>query len=186
MMNENIAQQLMEMLDASPVNFLAAGYVEEQLKAAGFTYLDMGKPFPMLIPGKGYYVTKNNSAVFAFRMGTAHPAEAGFKLICAHSDSPSFRVKPAAEMHTEGGVVKLNTEVYGGPILYTWFDRPLSLAGRVILRSANPLKPEVRRIKIERPLLVIPHIAIHFNRQVNEGDHLSKQVDMLPVIGIIN
>ena len=182
----NIAQQLMALLDASPVNFLAAAYVEEQLKTAGFIHLDAGKPFPMLIPGKGYFVTKNNSAVFAFRMGTAHPAEAGFKLICAHSDSPCFRVKPAAEMYTEGGIVKLNTEVYGGPILYTWFDRPLSLAGRVLLRSANPLKPEVRRLKIERPLLVIPHIAIHFNRQVNEGNPLSKQVDMLPVIGIIN
>lgn len=185
MMN-NIAQQLMALLDASPINFLAAGYVEEQLRAAGFTHLDAGKPFPMLVPGKGYFVTKNNSAVFAFRMGTAHPSEAGFKLICAHSDSPGFRVKPAAEMYTEGGAVKLNTEVYGGPILYTWFDRPLSLAGRVLLRSANPLKPEVRRLKIERPLLVIPHIAIHFNRQVNEGNKLSKQTDMLPVIGIIN
>lgn len=182
----NIAQDLMAMLDASPVNFLAAGYVEEQLRAAGFTHLDAGKPFPMLVPGKGYFITKNHSALFAFRMGTAHPSEVGFKLICAHSDSPGFRIKPAAEMYTEGGVVKLNTEVYGGPILYTWFDRPLSLAGRVLLRSANPLKPEVRRLKIDRPLLVIPHIAIHFNRQVNEGNHLSKQVDMLPVIGIIN
>ena len=182
----NIAHDLMALLDASPVNFLASAYVEEQLKAAGFTHLDAGKPFPMLIPGKGYFITKNDSAVFAFRMGTSHPAEAGFKLICAHSDSPCFRVKPAAEMYTEGGIVKLNTEVYGGPILYTWFDRPLSLAGRVLLRSDNPLKPQVRRIKIERPLLLIPHIAIHFNRQVNEGNHLSKQVDMLPIIGIIN
>ena len=185
-MNNTIAQELMALLDASPVNFLAAEYVEKQLQAAGFTHLDAGKPFPMLMPGKGYFITKNNSAVFAFRMGTAHPSEAGFKLICAHSDSPGFRIKPAAEMYTEGGVVKLNTEVYGGPILYTWFDRPLSLAGRVLLRSANPLKPEVRRLKVERPLLVIPHIAIHFNRQVNEGNPLSKQVDMLPVIGIIN
>ncbi|MBR4311882.1 MAG: M18 family aminopeptidase [Bacteroidaceae bacterium] len=185
-MNTHPIPQLMAMLDASPVNFLAAAYVEEQLTEAGFTRLDAGKPFPMLIPGKGYFITKNDSAVFAFRMGTSHPAEAGFKLICAHSDSPCFRVKPAPEMYTEGGVVKLNTEVYGGPILYTWFDRPLSLAGRVLLRGTNPLKPQVRRIKIERPLLIIPHIAIHFNRQVNDGNPLSKQVDMLPVISIIN
>ena len=185
-MNTHPIPQLMELLDASPVNFLAAADIEEQLTEAGFTRLDAGKPFPMLIPGKGYFITKNDSAVFAFRMGTSHPAEAGFKLICAHSDSPCFRVKPAPEMYTEGGVVKLNTEVYGGPILYTWFDRPLSLAGRVLLRGINPLTPQVRRIKIERPLLLIPHIAIHFNRQVNEGNHLSKQVDMLPIIGIIN
>ena len=161
-MNNNITNDLMALLDASPVNFLAAAYVEQQLKDAGFIHLDASKPFPMLIPGKGYFITKNNSAAFA------------------------FRVKPDAEMYTEGGIVKLNTEVYGGPILYTWFDRPLSLAGRVLLRSDNPLKPQVRRLKIERPLLVIPHIAIHFNRQVNEGNKLSKQIDMLPVIGIIN
>ena len=89
-------------------------------------------------------------------------------------------------MKCEGGMVKLNTEVYGGPILYTWFDRPLSVAGRVLLRSDNPLQPIVRRIRVARPLLIIPHLAIHFNRGVNEGNPLSKQKDMLPVLGIIN
>lgn len=89
-------------------------------------------------------------------------------------------------MLTEGGILKLNTEVYGGPILYTWFDRPLSIAGRVILRSDNPLRPIHRNICIKRPLLTIPHLAIHFNRSVNEGNRLSKQKDMLPVIARIN
>ena len=83
--------------------------------------------------------------------------------------------------------MKLNTEVYGGPILYTWFDRPLSLAGRVMLKSERPLKPATQFVKFDRPLLVIPHLAIHFNRAVNDqGNPLSKQKDMLPVLGMIN
>ena len=89
-------------------------------------------------------------------------------------------------MNGEGGIIRLNTEVYGGPILYTWFDRPLSIAGRVILRSDDLLHPRCVNIRIARPLLTIPHLAIHFNRAVNEGNKLSKQKDMLPVIGIIN
>ena len=182
----NILQSLMELMDASPVNFLAASYVEQQLHAAGFNELKAEEPFPEMKAGDQYYVTKNGSAVFAFRVGRRPAAEAGFKLICAHSDSPGFRVKPHAAMRCEGNMVKLNTEVYGGPILYTWFDRPLSLAGRVMLRSDNPLQPIMRRIRISRPLLVIPHLAIHFNRSVNEGNPLSKQKDMLPVLGIIS
>ena len=178
--------ELLALLDASPVNFLAAEYVENQLEAHGFRRLDAADPLPALKAGDECFITKNGTAVFAFRVGTKAPAEAGFKLICAHSDSPGFRIKPRAEMRTEGGVVKLNTEVYGGAILYTWFDRPLSVAGRVLLRSDDPLRPVVKRLRVERPLLVIPHLAIHFNRQVNEGNALSKQKDMLPVLGIIN
>ena len=175
----------MALLDASPVNFLAAAYVEEQLAANGFRRLDAAEPFPTLHAGDQYYVTKNDTAVFAFRVGSDDPAQTGFKVIGAHSDSPGFRIKPHAAMLCEGGIVKLNTEVYGGPILYTWFDRPLSVAGRVLLRSSNPLQPEVRRICVKRPLLVIPHLAIHFNRAVNDGNPLSKQKDMLPVLGFI-
>ena len=176
----------MALLDASPVNFLAAGYVENQLEAAGFRRLDAAERFPALHAGDACYVTKNDTAVFAFRVGSSDPAEAGFKVIGAHSDSPGFRIKPHAAMRCEGGVVKLNTEVYGGPILYTWFDRPLSVAGRVLLRSDDPLRPLSRRICVKRPLLVLPHLAIHFNRAVNEGNALSKQKDMLPVLGIVD
>ena len=182
----NILQSLMELMDASPVNFLAAQYVEEQLHVAGFIELKAEEPFPDMKAGDQYYVTKNGSAVFALRVGRRPAAESGFKLICAHSDSPGFRVKPHAAMRCEGNMVKLNTEVYGGPILYTWFDRPLGLAGRVMLRTDDPLHPVMQRIRTGRPLLVIPHLAIHFNRSVNEGNALSKQKDMLPVLGIIN
>lgn len=178
--------ELMEMLDASPVNFMAARYVEEMLQENGFIRFDSGDVMPSLKEGDQYYTTKNGTAVFAFRVGKMAPHESGFRLLCAHSDSPGFRIKPQAEMKGEGGVVRLNTEVYGGAILYTWFDRPLSVAGRVVLRGEDALHPVERRIKVERPLLIIPHLAIHFNRAVNEGNAISKQKDMLPVLGIIN
>ena len=106
-------------------------------------------------------------------------------MICAHSDSPTFRIKPNAEMLTEGGIVKLNTEVYGGPIMSTWFDRPLTLAGRVIVRGADVMQPQTMLLHIKRPLLQISNLAIHFNRQVNDGVKLSKQKDVLPLLGQI-
>ena len=175
---------LLKMLDSSPVNFLAVNYAEQLLADNGFCKVELGS-MPVLEPGKGYYITKNGTALFAFRMGTGDVTE-GFKLICAHTDSPGFRIKPAPEMFSEGGMVRLNTEVYGGPILYTWFDRPLSIAGRVLLRSDNPLRPVARLLHVKRPLLLIPHIAIHFNREVNDGNPLNRQRDMMPVLGFIN
>ena len=109
--------ELLKMLDSSPVNFLAIDYAEKLLTANGFKKVELGN-MPALEAGAGYYITKNNSALFAFRVGTGCVKE-GFKLICAHTDSPGFRIKPAPEMYSEGGMVRLNTEVYGGPILYT-------------------------------------------------------------------
>ena len=181
-----IVEDLLKFLDTSPVNFLAAASVERILEENGFIRLNAEDSFPEMKSGDKYFVCKNGTAVFAFRIGKKSPAESGFKLICAHSDSPGFRIKPNAEMICEGGVVKLNTEVYGGPILYTWFDRPLSVAGRVLLKGENALSPIEKRVMVKRPILIIPHLAIHFNRAVNEGNKLSKQKDMLPVLGIIN
>lgn len=177
------ARSLMEFLDQSPVNFLAVKTVSRHLDEAGFTKLNPRDAW-QLKPGGKYYITKNSSAIFAFVVTTEGPT-AGFRIISAHSDSPCLRIKPKAEMLSEGGVVKLNVEVYGGPILYTWFDRPLSMAGRVMLRTDDPLHPRTEILKFDRPLLTIPHLAIHFNRAVNEGNPLSKQKDMLPVIAIV-
>lgn len=177
------ARSLMEFLDQSPVNFLAVKTVSCHLDEAGFTKLNPRDAW-QLKPGGKYYITKNSSAIFAFVVTTEGPT-AGFRIISAHSDSPCLRIKPKAEMLSEGGVVKLNVEVYGGPILYTWFDRPLSMAGRVMLRTDDPLHPRTEILKFDRPLLTIPHLAIHFNRAVNEGNPLSKQKDMLPVIAIV-
>lgn len=178
-----IARDLMEFLDASPVNFYAARTLAGRLDQAGYTRLDPAEAWNIK-PGGKYYMVKNDSAVFAVNVADAAPS-AGFRIISAHSDSPTFRIKPHPEMVSDGGVVKLNVEVYGGPIMYTWFDRPLSIAGRVVLKGEDALHPRVELVRFERPLLTIPHLAIHFNRAVNEGNRLSAQKDMLPVIGII-
>lgn len=183
-MEKKYALELINFLDKSPSNFLAIDTLKNELTNAGFTELKAGDSWQLQPEGK-YFVTKNDSSLFAFVPGTAPVAEAGFKLICAHSDSPGFRIKPNPEMLCEG-ILKLNTEVYGGPILYTWFDRPLSISGRVVLKSDNPLQPTIRLIDFKRPLLLIPHLAIHMNRSVNEGNPLSKQKDMLPVMAIVN
>ena len=106
-------------------------------------------------------------------------------MICAHCDSPTFRIKPNAEMLCEGGIVKLNTEVYGGPILSTWFDRPLTVAGRVIVRGADAMHPKTLLLHVKRPLMQISNLAIHFNREVNDGVKLSKQKDTLPILGMV-
>lgn len=182
---QELISDLCGFLDSSPVNFLAVDTAVRRLEDAGFRCLDMRDEWT-LVPGDRCYVMQNASAVFAFVVGSAKPSESGFNIIAAHSDSPCFRIKPNCEIVCDGGIVKLNTEVYGGPILYTWFDRPLSVAGRVILRSENPLLPDMRLIDIRRPLMTIPHLAIHFNRAVNEGNPLSRQKDMLPVIGRVS
>lgn len=182
MKEQNIIDDLCAFMDASPVNFLAVDTTCRLLRKAGFEELDMRAEWS-LRSGDRRYVVKNGSAIFAFIVGDGMPSE-GFHIISAHSDSPGFRIKPNCEIACEGGAVKLNTEVYGGPILYTWFDRPLSIAGRVMLRSDNPLQPEARMVMFRRPLMVIPHLAIHFNRAVNEGNKLSKQEDMLPVVAL--
>lgn len=182
--NNAVVNDLMTFLDRSSVNFLAAEEICNRLDQAGYTHLDPTAKWDLTKGGK-YYITQNQTAVMAFALSTEGP-DAGYKIISAHSDSPGFRIKPKAQMTGEGGITRLNTEVYGGPILYTWFDRPLSIAGRVILRSEDVLHPRCVNLRINRPLLTIPHLAIHFNRAVNEGNPLSKQKDMLPVIGIIN
>ena len=178
-------KRLLSFLDASPVNFLAVKNIADMLEAGGFRRLDPSMPLGNVQAGDRFYVTKNHSAIFAFRIGAKTLADAGFRMICAHSDSPTFRIKPNAEMLTEGGMVKLNTEVYGGPIMSTWFDRPLTLAGRVIVRGADVMQPQTMLLHIKRPLLQISNLAIHFNRQVNDGVKLSKQKDVLPLLGQI-
>lgn len=176
-------KSLIEFMDKSVCNFFAIKTIRDMLEQNGFCELNTCNAWNVK-PGGKYYVVKNHSAIFAFVVGKGDAAS-GFKIISAHSDSPCFRIKPNPEMLTDGGIMKLNTEVYGGPILYTWFDRPLSIAGRVMLRGKDALHPETRLVRFSRPLLTIPHLAIHFNRAVNEGNPLSKQKDMLPVLGKI-
>ena len=178
--------RLLDFLNASPVNFLAARNLAAELERHGYRRINPCEPIGKIAVGDKLYATKNDSSVYAFEIGQKPMAESGFHIICAHCDSPTFRIKPNPEINCEGGIVKLNTEVYGGPIMSTWFDRPLTIAGRVIVRGEDPFSPETRLLHVKRPLLQISNLAIHFNREVNDGVKLSKQKDMLPILGIIN
>ena len=177
--------RLLDFLNASPVNFLAAKNIASELEKAGYRHFDPRMPIEIKA-GDKLYVTKNDSSVYAFHIGRKSLADAGFRMICAHCDSPTFRIKPNAEITCEGGIVKLNTEVYGGPIMSTWFDRPLTIAGRVIVKGDDELSPKTLLLHVKRPLLQISNLAIHFNREVNDGVKLSKQKDMLPILGIVS
>lgn len=177
---------LEDFMNASPVNFFAVETIKKCLTEAGYKEWKAGEPCPEVKSGDKLFSTKNGSAIFAFHMGKKSLAEGGMRIISAHSDSPCFRVKPNAEIKCEGGLVKLNTELYGGAIMSTWMDRPLSLAGRVVLAGECMTEPVVRLLRINRPILTIPNLAIHFNRQVNDGVALSKQKDMLPVLTTVS
>ena len=179
-------KRLLSFLDASPVNFLAVKNLTEELQQHGYRRIDTTEALGTVKAGDKFFVTKNDSSIYAFQIGRKPLAETGFHMICAHCDSPTFRIKPHAEIDCEGGIVKLNTEVYGGPIMSTWFDRPLTLAGRVIVKSKDVMTPTTLLLHVKRPLLQISNLAIHFNRQVNDGVKLSRQKDVLPILGIIN
>lgn len=179
-------KRLLSFLDASPVNFLAVKNLTDELQQHGYRHIDTTEALGTVKAGDKFFVTKNDSSIYAFQIGRKPLAETGFHMICAHCDSPTFRIKPHAEIDCEGGIVKLNTEVYGGPIMSTWFDRPLTLAGRVIVKSKDVMTPTTLLLHVKRPLLQISNLAIHFNRQVNDGVKLSRQKDVLPILGIIN
>lgn len=184
-MEKQLALELLDFINESITAYHAAYAVKSTLDEEGFVEIKENEKWNLVKGGK-YYVMKNQSAIVAFEIGEGELEETGFRLIGAHTDSPTFKIKPKAEIQVENTYLKLNTEVYGGPILSTWFDRPLSLAGRVALRGSSTLKPESRLVNIDRPLLIIPNMAIHMNRKVNEGYAFNKQKDTLPLIGFIN
>mgnify|MGYP006285262367 CR=1 FL=1 len=178
------AGKLINFINESPTAFHAVKKSEDILEKQGFEKLNLNERWE-LKRGQKYFVERNSSALIAFVLGEKEIAENGFKMIGAHTDSPTFRIKPDPEIVEEDKYLKLNTEVYGGPILNTWFDRPLSIAGRVSLISDNPMKPESKLVKFEEPLLTIPNLAIHMNRKVNEGVELNKQKDLLPFLTMV-
>ena len=145
--NEYIAG-LMKMLDDSPSKYLVVKNTSSILDNAGFKKLDLCKEFPALYPGDKVYVTKNNSTLFAFVIGEDLP-DNGLKVIAAHSDFPCLHLKSLPEVYAEGGLVKINIEPYGGPQLSTWFDRPLSIAGRVFIKSDDIYSPIEKTVKIK-------------------------------------
>lgn len=178
----SIISRMLEYLERSTCNFIAVDHAEDILAEKGFQRLFENESWSLEKGGK-YYVIKNGTAIFAFVVGDQPVEKSGFRIIAAHTDSPCFKLKPNCEIYGEGGTVSLNVEKYGGGILYTWFDRPLSISGRVMLKGENVFEPVEIHIDLERAVATIPHLAIHFNRAVNDGNKLSVQKDMKPVVG---
>ena len=174
-MNERI-NALCSFLNASHSGYHAVAYLEKQLQTAGYTRLSEGESWA-LQPGGKYYLTRGGTAVFAFRIPAGKPT--GFLLSASHSDRPNFKIKENPELG--GTYTRLAVERYGGQLLFTWLDRPLSIAGRVMVETEEGI--ESRLIDIDRDLLLIPNVAIHMNRQVNDGYKWNPAVDMLPLLG---
>ena len=167
---------LVEFLQESVTPFHAAATAESWLRAAGYTRLEEAD-YWNLEPGKGYYVTRNGSSVVAWRV--PEHAIGGWRIVASHSDSPSWKVKN--DRVENDGCRRLSVEGYGGMIMPTWLDRPLTVGGRVIVKTEDGI--ESRLVCIDRDLLVIPSLAIHFQRDVNKGHTYNPQIDMQPLWG---
>lgn len=174
------AQALLHYIDQSPSPWHAVDTTKTHLEAAGYLPLaerDLWK----ISPGARHYVIRGDSSIIAFRSGTLPPSEAGFRILGAHTDSPGLRIKPHGHLR-EGRLVRLGVEVYGGPILASFSDRDLSLAGRVSIKSERGI--ESRLVRFESPLLRLPNLAIHMNRSVNEeGLKFNKQTELPLILG---
>ncbi len=181
---KSFAREVIEFIDDSPSTYHVAKNCSAILEENGFERLNPQSKWTLKKGGK-YFLKRSNSNVIAFTLGKDIDIKKGFKIFGSHTDSPGFRIKPNPEMIAEN-LIRLNTEVYGGPILSTWFDRPLSIAGRLVVRSDNIFLPKTVVIKIEEPLMTIPNLAIHQNREVNNGYKIDRQNNTLPVIGLIN
>ena len=179
-MNSNLTQNLMNFIDASPTMFHTVKSCENVLLENNFSFLSPNKPWSLTVGGK-YYTSLNDSALIAFTINSNNFTNEGFKMIGTHGDVPGFRIKPNPQMTTDC-YVKLNTEGYGGAILSTWFDRPLSIAGRVAVMSDDILCPTSKLVDLNRPIIIIPNLAIHMNREVNTGVNFNKQKDTLPIL----
>lgn len=205
---QKCTKEMLEFIEKSPCCFHAVENVKGILDEKGFAELKEKDDW-VVEPGRGYYVTRNDSSIIAFRLpgedGTKAEAAKGraasrgaavaksaatagkdgieevigFHIVAAHSDSPSFKVKESPENTVEGHYVRLNTEKYGGMILSTWLDRALSLAGRVVVRGKEGIMTKL--VNIDKDLLVIPNVAIHMNRDMNKGYEYNPQTDMLPL-----
>ena len=181
---KSFAREVVEFIDDSPSAYHVIKNCSVILKENGFKKLKQQEKWELKKGGK-YYLKRSDSNIIAFTIGKDINLKRGFKIFGSHTDSPGFRIKPNPEMVTEN-LVRLNTEVYGGPILSTWFDRPLSIAGRLIVKSEDVFLPETVIIKVEEPIMTIPNLAIHQNREVNNGVKIDRQNNTLPLIGTIN
>ena len=185
-MNEKqFLHDLLDYLNAGHSMFHATENTAIMLQKAGFTEIFEKDAWALQKGGK-YFVRRNASSIIAFVCPNANIAENGFRIIGSHTDGPGFKVKPGNLVVTADGYVQLNTEPYGGAILSTWFDRPLSFAGKVVLKGKGDFDTEEYLVDVEKPCLVIPNLCIHFNRSVNEGVEINKQKHVLPLFTLAN
>ncbi len=182
-MDRSLAQDLLAYIDASPSPFHAVAETAQRLDAAGYQRLDEGDAWE-LAPGARFYVVRGGASIAAFELGVEAPEDSGFRLIGAHTDSPTLRIKPQPEVVREGHR-QLAVEVYGGALYSTWMDRDLSIAGRVLVAgAAQGGACDAHLVRLPDALLRIPNLAIHLNRGVNDGLNLNAQQHLVPLVGL--
>lgn len=177
-------QKLFDLLRAGVTPFMCVNECERRLTEAGFEQINY-KDAWNLIPGGKYVINHHGTALFAFTVGKDYQFTDMIRMAAAHTDYPCMRIKPNPDFQTNG-YAQINLEVYGGPILNTWFDRPLGVAGRVALRSDNPFEPKMVLYRSEKPIMTIPNLAIHMNREVNKGVEINNQVDLMPILDMLS
>lgn len=177
---QKVAKELLRFIEDSPSVFHVVDNIRKKLNGLGFQELKEEEVWKTEAE-KGYYVVRNDSSIIAFRLP---PQEIkGFHMVATHGDSPAFKLKEQPELSVEDQYIKLNIEKYGGMIHSSWLDRPLSVAGRIVVKNEEG-KPEVKLVNVDKDLLVIPNLAIHMNRDVNKGYEYNPQVDLLPLLGL--
>ncbi|MBQ7537577.1 MAG: M18 family aminopeptidase, partial [Treponema sp.] len=176
--NDSFLSALFDFIRTSPTSFHAIANVGRILSESGFTELSESEPWA-IAPGGKYFVCRNGSALISFCLPESAPK--AFMLCASHSDSPSFKIKENPE-RKEAGCVKLNVEKYGGMLIAPWFDRPLSVAGRIVFNDDGKIKEKL--VCVDRDLLVIPNLAIHMNRDANDGHKIDVQKEIEPVLSL--
>lgn len=177
-------EKLFDLLRTGVTPFMCVLECERRLEEAGFEKINYGENW-CLTPGGKYVMNHHGSTLFAFTVGKEYQANDMIRMAAAHTDYPCLRIKPNPDFQTHG-YAQINLEVYGGPILNTWFDRPLGVAGRVALRSENPFEPEMVLYCSEKPIMTIPNLAIHMNREVNKGVEINNQIDLMPILDMLS
>lgn len=183
--NACMMEKLSDYIRRSVTPYHTVDTVKETLTEAGFVELSMNEEWQKLEKGMGYFVDVFGSACVAFYVGDEFIKTGMLKIITAHTDSPCLKIKNSPKRKNADGSLSLNTEIYGGPILNTWLDRPLSIAGRVMLQTDDVFAPKSVLIDLKRSVATIPNLAIHMNREVNKGVELNRQTDMLPYLGLV-
>ncbi len=178
---KHYAQSLLRFIEDCPTAYNTVDTLKRALLERGFVELLEHQPW-QLCAERGYFVTRNGSSIIAFRTPAESVAVRGYQIMATHGDSPSFKLKPSFEKRADGGCVQWNVEKYGGMICSSWMDRPLSVAGRAVVSDGNGIR--ALPVHLRRDVALIPSVAIHMDRSVNEGKKFNPQVDMLPLAGL--